>query len=332
MLVYIKPLSVFPILHSDTIFGAILSAISELYPNDIDDIVSKFQDNPPFIVSSAFPYIFNETDKIRFFPKIIETNSKSKNNDLNEGIVDSSDVLATKKKFKTVEFIEEDLFFKLASGNIKEYDIINDLNNRKYSILNKNLLLENDARILEKQNKGFTQKYKKTITPQNTINRITLESEAIFYSEGFEFINMGLFFLIDFKEKEYENILTSSIRFLKDRGFGRDISTGKGHFDYEIDNNYRLPDINGDYFITLSRFIPSNEDLNKINEFSGYEIDSKRGKSPFGEIRKQIRFFKEGSSFPYYKKFYGKIVESGKNSPSIEYGYAFPMKYNKGSD
>ena len=80
------------------------------------------------------------------------------------------------------------------------------------------------------------------------------------------------------------------------------------------------------YFITLSRFIPNEDDLSKINEYSSYEIGSKRGKSPAGEIRKQIRFFKEGSVFPNYNKYYGKIVESGKDSPAIEYGFAFPVK------
>jgi len=317
-------------LHSDTIFGAILSAISELYPNDIDEIVSKFRENPPFIVSSAFPYIFNETEKTRFFPKIIEVENKSKISNNNK--YDFSDeYLATKKKFKKVDFIEEDLFFKLASGNIDGYDLIWNLVKKEYNILNNNLLLEVDTVTLEKQKKAFAQKYKKTITPNNTINRITLESEAIFYSEGFEFNNVGLFFLIDFNEKEYENIVASAIRFLKDRGFGRDVSTGKGQFDYEIDYEYCLPDIEGNYFITLSRFIPNDEDLAKINEYSSYEIDSKRGKSSFGELRKQVRFFKEGSTFPNYKEFYGKIVESGKNPPAIEYGYAFPMKYNGGS-
>ena len=44
------------------------------------------------------------------------------------------------------------------------------------------------------------------------------------------------------------------------------------------------------------------------------------------EIRKQIRFFKEGSVFPDYKKYYGRNVSSGKVNPAIEYGFAFPLK------
>ena len=65
MLIYIKPLSVFPELHSDRLFGAIFSAISELYPEKLNEIIENFEDNnPPFIISSAFPAIKigDETD------------------------------------------------------------------------------------------------------------------------------------------------------------------------------------------------------------------------------------------------------------------------------
>ena len=318
MLVYIKPLSIFPELHSDTIFGAILSAISELYPEKMDDLLLKFKDNPPFLVSSTFPYVSDGKEKIRFFPKVIESKNISPENDLEK---DDFDDIDNKKKYKKVDFMEEDLFFELASGDIKESDIISNLEN--YNIKS-NLLFKNTVKI-----KG---KYKKTITPNNAINRITLESKAIFYSEGFEFSNMGLFFLVEFREKEYEDMVYAAIKFLKDRGFGRDISVGKGHFDYEIDEDYCLPYNSGTYFITLSRFIPSTEEIGKINKYSGYEIDSKRGKSFSGELRKQVRFFKEGSSFPSYKEFYGRIVESGEHPPTVEYGYAFPMNYEKRDD
>lgn len=66
--------------------------------------------------------------------------------------------------------------------------------------------------------------------------------------------------------------------------------------------------------------------MTHINEFASYEIDSKRGKSSSNEIRKQIRFFKEGSVFPDYKKYYGRNVSSGKINPATEYGFAFPLK------
>ena len=72
MLVNIKPLSTFPKLHSDTLFGALLSAINELYPDKVEYIIDKFEEGePPFLISSTFPVLFNENENIRFYPKLI---------------------------------------------------------------------------------------------------------------------------------------------------------------------------------------------------------------------------------------------------------------------
>ncbi|MDR3062856.1 MAG: type III-A CRISPR-associated RAMP protein Csm4 [Methanobrevibacter sp.] len=326
MLVYIKPLSLFPKLHSDTIFGAIISAISELYPENIEEILSKFKveyhqdnslnDEPPFLISSAFPYLFNDNEKIRFFPKIISSSKSSTSKNFDE----SSNILDNRKKFKKIEFFEEELFLELASGNLNEENII--LNLDDYYISG-NLLSKNPINI--------DGRCKESLVPNNSINRITCESEAIFYTEGNEFKNMGLFFLVEFKNEKYLEILKSAIRFLKDRGFGSNISVGKGHFDFEFDDEYCLiPNSleNGEYFTTLSRFIPNNNDLINIDETSSYELDSKRGKSREGELRKQVKFFKEGSVFPKFSNFYGKMIDSGLNYPAIEYGFAFPVKFN----
>lgn len=310
MLVYIKPLSIFPKLHSDTLFGALISAINELYPEKIGEILTEFRENPPFLISSPFPYFFNCNDKIRFYPKIISNDESEVEKQID------SEKLSNRKKFKKIQYIEEDLFFRMLNGKLKESSIIRDLN--KYKITG-NLLYESNVKILGK--------YKDTIIPNNKINRITQETEP-FYSEGYEFSNMGLFFLVEFKDEEYKIIVKTAIKFLKDRGFGKDISIGKGHFDFEIDENYSLPNFKGNYFVTLSRFIPNDVDLSKITEYSSYEIDSKRGKSKEGELRKQVRFFKEGSTFPDYKELHGRIVDSGNKYPAIEYGYAFPIKYN----
>ena len=168
----------------------------------------------------------------------------------------------------------------------------------------------------------------KNILPNNSVNRLFNDTK-IFYTQGDNYKNLGLFFLIKVFDDEFDAILKSAIKFLKDRGFGRDISTGKGQFDYIIENNDNSIDIdNGNMFTTLSRFIPSEDDLKRINEYSFYEIDSKRGRDKSGEIRKQVRFFKEGSIFPNYQENYGKIFKSGNVNPAIEYGYAFPIRFN----
>ena len=312
MLVYIKPLSMFPKIHSDRLFGAFLSAISELFPSEIDEILNRFNNNnPPFLISSAFPVLVVNDDKIRFFPKLIDNEIKS----FDQTIL---------KDFNKVEYIEEEIFLKIINGKLSQMDIL--LNYGNYIRLN-NLLLskEYDKKIEIVSN----------ITPHNSINRFSNETK-IFYSDGYIYgKNTELFFFINIFDESYTSLIKSCLKFLKDRGFGRDISTGKGQFDYEIDeNDFHFDNEMGntDNFITLSRFIPSGDDLKYINEDCFYEIQSKRGIDKSGDKRSRVHFFKEGSTFNYHKKFHGKIVNVGKYKPAVEYGYAFPIKYVNGVD
>ena len=307
MLVYIKPLSTFPKLHSDTLFGAITSAVSELYPDLVDDMISEFeQAKPPFILSSTFPVIYNGDEKIRFYPKIMLDSDFT---DIDSKII---------KDYKKVDYIQEELFYGLIENKLSENDILNNYGDYyRFS----NLLVCNKIDV----DIGFSE----NILPNNSVNRIIHETK-IFYSHGYTYKNMGLFFCVKIFDEKYENILQNVMKFLKDRGFGRDISTGKGQFDYEIDNSIDFDEISDkNMFVTLSRFIPTKKDLNNINEYSYYEIDSKRGRDKSGEIRKHVRFFKEGSVFPNYQMNYGSIVKSGEVNPAFEYGYAFPIRFFK---
>ena len=310
MLIYIKPLSTFPKLHSDTLFGAITSAISELYPDIVEDMLNEFNaGRPPFILSSAFPYIYNDDNKVRFYPKIILD-------------YDSSDISReTLKKYKKINYIDEEIFLSLINGNLTELELLSDYG--KY--------FESGSLLMSKDY-GIDARISGNIIPNNSVNRLTNESEAIFYSQGDTFLNMGLFFTVYFFDEEYGDIIKNVFKFLKDRGFGRDLSTGKGQFDYEITDDlideFKIEE--GNSFVTLSRYIPTSEDLNKINEYSSYEIDSKRGRHHSGEIRKEVKFFKEGSTFPNYQVTYGNLVKSSDVNPAVEYGYAFPVRFNRG--
>ena len=307
MLVYIKPLSTFPKLHSDTLFGALTSAISELYPDLVDEMLNEFEaGNPPFLISSAFPVIFNEDEKIKFYPKLII------NSDLSG--IDSKVI----KDYKKVDYIEEKLFHGLINGDLSEKDILNNYN--KYYRFS-NLFMSEKADV----DIGFGE----NILPNNSVNRLFHETK-IFYTQGDSYKNIGLFFLVEVFNDDYNQIIESAVKFLKDRGFGRDISTGKGHFDYEIDNSIQFSnESDSNIFVTLSRYIPTDEELKRINDYSYYEIDSKRGRDKTGEIRKPVRFFKEGSVFPNYQKNYGNIIKSGDVNPAVEYGYAFPLRFNR---
>lgn len=307
MLVYIKPLSTFPKLHSDTLFGAITYAVSELYPELLNEMINEFeQGRPPFLISSTFPVIFNSEKKIKFYPKIIM------DSDLSE--IDSKII----KDYKKVSYIEEKIFYGLINGELSEKEILNNYDNyNRFS----NLLIEEKIDV----DIGFGE----NILPNNRVNRLVNDTK-IFYTQGDSYRNMGLFFLVQIYDEEYRNILSSVMKFLKDRGFGRDISTGKGHFDFEIETVYNFNEYKDEnMFILLSRLIPEEDDLKIANENAFYEIGSKRGRDKNGEIRKQFRFFKEGSMFPNIQMTYGNIYKSGEVNPAIEYGYAYPLWFKK---
>ena len=112
------------------------------------------------------------------------------------------------------------------------------------------------------------------------------------------------------------------------------ISSGKGQFDFEIEDFDKFENLSkGQYFVSLSRFIPDKEDISLIKEFSKndnvlYELGDKRSRDSFG-LRKKTRFFKEGSVFPDYTVKYdvtcGYLVET--SDRSVEYGYSFNIPY-----
>ncbi len=317
MLIYIYPISLFPDLHSDKIFGAIMATMADLFPSIIDNVIEQFKENnPPFLISSAFPFINYQNKKIRFYPKIL----------LNEELNFEYD-LETIKNFDDIRFLQEDIFFDILNSDLSYNEILSNYDN--YFQIGEFLFNQN-LKIKKIQNYS-----NKVIVSQNMVNRFNKHSK-VFYSEGIEYNNAhGLFFHVSFLDEKYEEILKAVFRLLKDRGFGSKISIGRGQFRYEIENDDVYENHNStfskeeNYFVTLSRFIPTSSDLNFIDTNSNYELGFKRSIDRFGNNCKQIIFFTEGSTFlGNGNKILGKLVKSGEQS--LEYGFAFNLKIKRG--
>ena len=323
-IVYLKPKSTFPFLSSDSIFGALTYGMAELFPDKLDLFLEGFRNksDTPFLISSAFPFVEHENNYFRFYPKPL---TKFQPEDMQSS-----------KKFKKIKFIEEDIFLDLVSGKISNEDLFNNIFKEKiYNIneYNESFLVKNNHLSLNEGNL-----FSKEISPHNVIDRIKNNSINIFYSENYRFKdNRGLFFLVDFKDSSFYEDFVSILKYLKDRGFGKDISSGKGHFDFEIKDFDLFENLNkSQYFVSLSRFIPDSKDIEFIKEFSNdinvlYEIGDKRSRDSFG-LRNKTRFFKEGSVFPDYTIKYdvkcGSLVDT--SDKSVEYGYSFNIPYNVG--
>lgn len=298
-IIYIKPESSFPSLHSDRLFGAMCVAIKDIYgENELQEILKN-----PFLVSSAFPYIGKE--KERFFPKPMEELEFHK---------EFRRYFDESKRLRVVRYVQEDIFNKIINGELKDINLIEELRTRAYKIRNSFLfedLKEHFDIYLQEQ-------------PRNIINRMTHESLGIFYSHGEYYNNVGLFFLIRCAEDQ-KAIVESSLKYLQDKGFGPDISVGAGAFTIEgfSDESPIKEPPDRRNFLTLSRYIPTVDELEHYQTNGGsYELISKRGISPDGRVKKRVRFFAEGSVLPDMgKEKYGRIVEVLEDS--IEYGYAY---------
>jgi len=313
LLVHIRPISDFPTVHSDRLFGAICVAIKDLYSEEkLVDLIEKFEKEPPFLLSSIFPYVNHEGGRTYFLPKPIEDIKK---------INDHKKYIDNYKNIKNVKYISDEIFNSWTNGKIDEAYILKNID--KYKIRTC-LLFPKDKKL----------KFNMVTSdiPRNRINRLNNLSEDIFYFNGKNYDNMSLFFIIRFYDQKYEELLIESLKFLRDyRGFGKDLSVGKGMFEIqEISDNKIIKSMKDNKrFITLSRYIPSIDEINmfRVRKKAYYGIVSKRGMIPGDKPKKQVHFFTEGSTFPNIKNIetakaiYGKMVCV--HEKAVEYGFAF---------
>lgn len=305
--VHINPISEFPVVHSDRLFGAICASIKDLYGEDrLMNMLEIFKKDPPFLLSSVFPYINQGANKIYFLPKPIENI---------EMMDDHKNYIDNNKKFENIKYVSCDIFNDWINGRIDKRYIIKNLD--KYEIKDS---------LLFKKDKKLKFNIESCDIARNSVNRLRESSENLFYFEGNSYKNIDLFFVIRIYDHKYESMLTDVLQFLGNyRGFGKGVSVGKGKFEikefieksiFEIDKDHKR-------FTTLSRYIPSIDEINAFRTRKNlfYNIDIKRGNVPGDKPKKQVRFFSEGSTFPNIKNMYGRILYV--HEKSVEYGMAF---------
>lgn len=314
--VYLDPLSQFPTdLPSNRIFGAICVGMNELYGDgELSSMLEQFREgSAPFVLSSAFPFVYDEDHKPKyhFFPKPI----------VKPLVLDDYEkYYDTFKDYKKVKYLDQTLFNRFINGETNESSLIKDLKNGDTKTIRKKFLTGSDVSY------DFT--IKKQDTPHNILNRLSGSSENFYYTTGLNFKNSGLFFLIKFYDNTYRSKVMASLRFIEDRGFGGDISSGMGQFKLSIVTDSELinePERDAGSFMTLSLYSP--EDFNSFDKSKcWYELMKIRGRCGDGFMKKSVRVFKDGSTFPIRdQKICGRVVYVRENPDVVEYGIAFPV-------
>lgn len=332
-LISLTPRSSFEIaLHSDTLFGAICWGIRMLFgEKKLLSILEEFTKNdPPFLLSSAFPWRKTLDKKIYYLPKPIlppisasEIRSfidKSKTNlqPYNTEKARIMEITSKYKKFKNLKWIPLSRF-KNNLKQLSEYQIFIDY-------------LDGYIKEIKLSEVGIVQK--------NRLDRLTESTSGsgdVFFTNNIVYKkNYGLYFLL--KTKNIDEYLKPVLVFLQDSGIGPNSKTGKNWFNVEIEEKQLFENYEGNAFITLSRFI-CTDDINIDQSF--YQITVIRSKVESrlefaGEDvwKNTVTYFNAGSIIsPQEKKtYYGKIIPVKEIAGKIiyQYGYAYPIWLNIG--
>jgi CRISPR-associated protein Csm4 len=333
-------------IHSDTLFSA-LCRISDVYlgkPSYKEFISPFIKKNPPFIMSSLFPYL-EDTDKtIYFFPKPYIFK------DFVEKFPENI------KTFKKIQFISKELFDAYLRGDDQ---FLEEQFQDSNGTLQKDNLIQGDRVWMSSSERNIIPEidfmWSEQQEPRVAIDRITKDTSIFHYSRIHFHKKAGLYLLIkpigNEDNKEGLNKLFIRLRYLGDTGLGGERSSGCGQFEVKLDgdgNPFSLelesPRTPSKNFITLSLFLPREQEIKQglINSESYYEIVNRRGWiSNFSYLRKSIKMLSEGSVLHRVREgeedshIYGKIEnitpEILKNeNPDYKihrYGYGYPIYF-----
>jgi len=280
---------------SDTLFSAFCNVYRLVYGRDeLENLLEKFlRDNPPFILSSAFPCV----DGKPLFPMPKSTNQKKLK------ILDEE-----QKILKRIEFVDETIFRKILTGEDIEIKRENIIQDRVISTIT-----------------GKDQIWIEVDRPRVTIDRKASSSEIFYFGETV-FLD-SLHFLIDVRDKNIENRVETVFRVLGDEGIGGDRSCGRGLFSVVKLDEIEFNEVETEWYVTLSMIYPREGEIEHLK--GGYFELVERGGWVYSPEEKQkrkkfVRMIKEGSVFK--GKVIGKMVEIARiKYPIYRYGFGLTL-------
>ena len=278
------------IAHSDTLFSCLINAYAELHsgnPDVVDKLLAPFHDgNPPFRISSAFPFKKSESDVTYYLPRPLVDPLE---------FYDAIDGQDTRKLYgklvRNLSFVHLERFKGYWLG--KGTDIF--------------YLEEED---LKAANEEIRDLCVQTIRPQHTKDRLTDATEI--YHTGLVYFksNSGLYFLIEINDtsvlswEEFRAVLDLA----GTNGLGGRRSHGNGAFEVKDDTIEALDQTWQDLFnqkqngfVNLSLYLPEPQTLKSLRPIA-YQLLPRRGWCYSSVVstqmkRKAVTMFGEGSVF-----------------------------------
>ena len=268
-------------LQSDTLSAALASIrVQQGRKDDIADFLDSFS------LSSAFPYYA----EYYFLPRPLGKINVC---------IDDCEEYTSRKKLKTIRFIEQSLWNELISG--KEVHI------QSYQL--------KDGFLLPVSNESFKKPYKSIIHQRVAVPRVDeQDAEPFFFDWTFFDKEAGLYCLTDAQGKLLDELI-HLFEILGENGIGTDKNIGGGKFIVDK-ASISLPDEKSDTYMLLSLYIPQEEEMNTLDlENSRFELIQRGGymagsmENDFWHLRKKsIYMFQSGSILKTSQLLQGKIV------------------------
>lgn len=282
--------------HSDTLFSAICHSWLKLYgENELKSMLDEFQragendSDPPFRLSSAFPFVTMCNNSVYYLPKPqipppFRVDFEHPR---------SAEIGEMLKPLKDVNWITQEFFELWINADKKELkigDIPSDVD-RNYK------KIETNAQRVD----SFI---RTTVRPRVALDSVTREPRYFSFGMSRYAEGSGSYFMIKWREQDkskWEPKLLTAMRLLGDIGLGGERSSGYGCFNIECSNIEIkvLDSSNG--LVTLSLWYPNNQDITQGIELNQYNLLHRAGWS-FSQLlkkayrRKVVIMFAEGST------------------------------------
>jgi len=299
---YLSPTS---IIRSFTLFGAICWNYRLIFGKDkLEDFLNEFIQNPPFFISSAFPYIKDQL----LLPKPILP-LKGEKIDLETKI--------HRKAFKNAHFVTFSIFKEILEGKIKYQEDFFQFNVQSSIIQEKELDLKLEAT--------------KHTQVRNLISRNNYLSLNLFFIES-DYKLYDEYFLIYFLNNNFIKEINYIFKLIEENGIGGKKSIGWGKVQIQEIESELLSEIEkkinfkSKCFITLSPIIPSQ---NIISNNSYYEIETIKSYTDStyekGFLKNKVIYLKEGSLVVKSEDKYSGLFKNVGNN-IYQYGLEFPLE------
>lgn len=285
--VYLTPRGAFRNeLHSDTLFGLICWGIRQVYSEAVlEELLAAFASGePPFVLSSAFPYRQEEGEAKHYLPRpLLEAESVRQDRQERSPKAQRQEA-DQRKRFKKVHWLPAEHFNEMLLGRLSP-----DTYYR--------------SQVWQDVKAPAIEPFDRL---QNRIDRLSgrTDGDGTLYSlPAYQVHGGGLYFLVD---GEGVDRVEGALRFLADFGLGGRNSTGLGQFSVQVEERTVLacPD-EADRFVTLSLYHPTKKEAAQWAQAGcAYELMLRKGKIGGHFLRlgdfwkRSVMMFAPGSTFP----------------------------------